>query len=233
MNELILKAVKEKNGQPVTSSRKIAKIFEKQHKHVLRDIENIIEISQPKFGLPNVQIENTETIKGFTNSHFQLASYKSRGKAYPEYILDKDGFSLLAMGYNGVKAMKFKIDYINAFNKMAKFIKSLEATKLEFPAFTNAIMEAHEEPKNYHYSNEINMINKIVLGVTASQFKKANGIDKNVQSIRPYLNQNQIASVEMLQRIDIGLIITIPNYHERKKILTDYYNNNMIVRLPA
>jgi hypothetical protein len=101
----------------------------------------------------------------------------------------------------------FKKGLVKAFFEMASFIKSLQQAKLEFPAFTNAIMEAHEEPKHYHFSNEINMINRIILGMSASQFKDANGIDKKEPSIRPYLSLEQIQKIEELQRIDIGLIV--------------------------
>ena len=40
MNNLI-KAVSEKNGQAVTTSRKVAKVFGKRHDSVLRDVRNL------------------------------------------------------------------------------------------------------------------------------------------------------------------------------------------------
>ena len=137
--------------------------------------------------------------------------------------MTKDGFTFLVTSYSGTKATNFKIDYIKRFNEMEQFIQSLQTAKLEFPEFTNAIMNAHEEPKHYHFSNEINMINKIVLGVTAKEFKEQNGIDKSVNSIRSYLNEEQIRSIETLQRFDIGLITMIDDYQERKAMLTNYY----------
>jgi len=142
--------------------------------------------------------------------------------------MTKDGFAFLAMGFTGKKAAAFKEAYINAFNQMAEFIKSLQTAKLEFPAFTNAIMLAHEEPKSYHFSNEINMINKIVLGMNASKFKETNGLDKSVPSIRPYLSAEQIKAIEELQRIDIGLIVAIKEYEQRKKILEEYFSNKLL-----
>lgn len=205
MKTELLQIVSERKGVPITTSRKVAEVFGKEHKNVLRDIENVLSDDE------------------FSRLNFELSNYKVRGKIYPEYILTKDGFTLLVMGYNGKKAMKFKKEYITRFNQMESFIKSLQTAKLEFPAFTNAIMQAHEEPKNYHFSNEINMINKIVLGMTASTYKKENGIDKNVSSIRPFLTAVQIKWIEQLQRIDIGLIVANMEYEARKKLLTDYY----------
>jgi Rha family phage regulatory protein len=215
MNNLLLKAVTEKKGQPVTTSRKIAKIFGKRHDHVLRDIDIVKEKSSPIFGERN----------------FLEATYKTRGKNYREVLMTKDGFTMVAFSYTTDKAMKFKEAYINQFNKMADFIQSLQTAKLEFPAFTNAIMNAHEEPKHYHFSNEINMINRIVLGMTASEFKKTNGIDKKVKSIRPYLDNEQIKSIEELQRIDIGLIVAIDDYEARKQILINYFNNSKLKQI--
>ncbi len=223
MNNLISKAVTEKKGQPVTTSRKIAKIFGKEHKDVLETIRNTITVLN----------ETDDLTANFSAANFKEGFYKSRGKQYPEYILNKEGFILVTMGYNGKKAMAFKVRYINQFNQMQEFIETLHTARLEFPAFTNAILNAHEEPQRYHFTNEINMINRIVLGMSASEFKKANGIDKKVKSIRPYLGNEQIKSIEALQRIDIGLIVAIKDYEARKQILIDYFNNNMIVRLTA
>ena len=229
------KVVSEKNGQATTTSRKVAKTFEKRHDHVLRDVENILqnsflkfeesnsEISFPKFGEPNLITE-------FSRLNFELSNYKSRGKTYPEYTMTKDGFTLLVMGYSGEKAMRFKVEYIQKFNEMAEFIRSLQTAKLEFPALTNAIMKAHEEPKHYHFSNELNMINKIVLGMTARQFKDSKGLDyKKVKSIRPYLTTDQIKAIEELQRIDIGLIVAIKDFYQRKSILSDYLQKKLSI----
>jgi len=214
MNNVILDnyGVTEKKGIPVVSSRNVAEVFKKNHQHVMRDIKNTIEdlskSGQTKFSLLN----------------FEGSNYRDgQNRKQPEYLLTRDGFTLLAMGFTGKKAMQFKIAYINRFNQMELFIKSLQQAKLEFPAFTAAIMMAHEEPKHYHFSNEINMINRIVLGMDAKQFKELNGIDPKASSIRPYLNFNQIRAIETLQRVDIGLQVSVPDFQERKRLLTEYH----------
>lgn len=202
--------VTEKRGKPIVSSRYVSNVFHKRHDHVLRDIENII-IDLPKIGEPNWEI------------NFQESTYKdSQNRKYPEYIMTRDGFTLLAMGFTGKKALQFKIAYIERFNQMESFIKSLQQAKMEFPAFTAAIMMAHEEPKHYHFSNEVNMINRIVLGMDANQFKKLHGIDPKAPSIRKYLTFQQIHAIETLQRVDIGLQVSVPDFHERKRILAEY-----------
>lgn len=192
----------EKGGQVFCDSLQIAETFEKRHDNVLQDISGV------------------DCSKQFWLLNFQESDYKVRGKTYPRYLLTKDGFTFLVMGYRGKKAAAFKEAYITRFNEMEAFIKSLQTAKLEFPAFTNAIMEAHEEPKHYHFSNEINMINRIVLGMDAKHFKEQHGLDKSIPSIRPYLNTEQIEAIEALQRIDIGLIVAGLDFDNRKSILS-------------
>jgi len=206
----------EKSGIVFCDSLQIAESFEKRHADVLRDINKHIEsanrIGERKFALSN----------------FLQDTYKTaQDKKQPKFLLTKSGFAKVAFGYEGDKANKFQIDYINRYEQMEAFIKSLQAAKLEFPAFTDAIMAAHDEPKSHHFSNEINMINRIVLGVDAKQFKIANGIDPKAPSIRPFLSSQQIQAIERLQRIDIGLQLVTPDYNERKRVLSEFHNKKL------
>lgn len=134
------------------------------------------------------------------------------------------------MGFTGEKAAKFKVAYINRFNEMEEHLQSLKIARMEFPQLTDAIQQSKDDPKPYHYSNEINMINKIVLGMTTKKFRELHGIKKN-ESIRPYLTAEQIKAIEQLQKFDIGLIHTEPDYHKRKEILTTYYKRISSIRL--
>ena len=89
------------NNRPVVSSRKVAEVFEKRHDNVLRDIKELI----------------VDESFGFLN--FEESSYiNSQNKEQPEYLMTRDGFTLLAMGFTGAKAMQWKIKYIAAFNAM-------------------------------------------------------------------------------------------------------------------
>ena len=95
-------------NQLVTSSQIIAAYFNKEHRNVLADIRAILaaENSAAKF--------------------FYTASFLNRGKRYPMYFMNRDGFSLLAMGFTGKKALEWKIRYIQAFNEMEKKLKEQE-----------------------------------------------------------------------------------------------------------
>jgi Rha family phage regulatory protein len=203
----------ERDGRVFCSSRQVAQEFGKQHYNVLRDIEQL------------------ECSAEFAALNFEASRYKdASGKWNKEYLMTKDGFTFLVMGYRGKKAARFKEAYIARFNAMEAFIRSLQATKLEFPAFTEAVMNAHDEPKHYHFSNEINMIYRIVLGVDAKTFRKAHGLPKDA-SIRPYLTLEQIQAIEALQRVDIGLLIAVPDYHRRKQILQEHYKRMQTKRI--
>ena len=60
----------------------------------------------------------------FNRHNFAEITYTdSRGRKQPEYLMTKDGFTILAMGFTGAKAMQFKESYINAFNKMENLLK--------------------------------------------------------------------------------------------------------------
>jgi Rha family phage regulatory protein len=212
--------VMEKHGIPVVSSRRVAEIFKKSHKNVLRDIEIGIEklrdAGELNFELTNILKSDYRT---------------SQNRRQPEFLLTKDGFVYLTMSYTGIKATQFKVAYINRFNQMEQFIRNLSVAKMEFPAFTNAVMLAHEEPKHYHFSNELDMINRIVLGVSSKQFKEMHGIPKDEPSIRPYLTDRQIKAIVDLQRADIGLLVSTPDFQERKEHLARFYGKLELKRL--
>lgn len=106
MNDLLTVS----NGQPTASSRDIAEHFGKEHKNVLRDIENLIG------GLPN--FEHTPMFFKTTYLHPQ------NGQEYPMYLMNRDGFTLLAMGFTGKEALEWKIKYINAFNAMEQELRN-------------------------------------------------------------------------------------------------------------
>lgn len=216
MNKLILNpefGLYEKNGRPFCDSLQVAETFGKTHDNVLRDIKNL------------------ECSEQFSLLNFEESNYKNRGKKYPKYFLTKDGFTFLVMGYRGKKAARFKESYINRFNQMESFIKSLITTKEEFPAFTEAVLMAHDEPKHYHFSNEINMIYRIVLGMDAKTFRGLKNIEKGT-SIRPYLSADEIKILERLQRADIGLLVSCTDFEKRKSFLLNYYNR-LFLRVSA
>ena len=201
----------ERNGKPFCDSLQVAEAFEKRHDNVLRDIRNL------------------DCSKDFRRVNFEESSYKNeQNKKQPKILMTKDGFIFLVMGYTGKKAAATKEAYINRFNQMEDFILSLLKTKMEFPAFTDAIMMAHDEPKHYHYSNEINMIYRIVLGVDAKKYREIHKIPSG-EVIKPYLSTEDIKAIETLQRIDVGLLEIGLEYEARKERLTISYQRRQVL----
>ena len=182
----------------------VAQAFEKRHDNVLKDIREL------------------ECSDNFRLLNFEESSYcNAQGKKQPAYYMTRDGFVFLAMGYRGKKAAEFKELYIRRFNEMESFIKTLVSARQEFPLLTANIKLLHDTPKPYHFSNECDMLNRIVVGMTAKQFRAANGIEKS-KSIRPYLSDGQISMLETLQKVDVGLLVSVPDYEQRKRYLEWY-----------
>jgi len=94
MENLQIELVNVVDKKVVTTSLKVAEMFEKEHKHVMRSIRDLID-------------------DGIDKSNFGLISQKdSMNREQYVYILDRKGFTLLAMGFTGKEALKFKVAYI-------------------------------------------------------------------------------------------------------------------------
>mgnify|MGYP000205646379 CR=1 FL=1 len=196
----------------IVSSRKVAGVFGKRHSNVLRDIENQLQKCSEEFGELN----------------FELSEYKGKsGRKNKEYSLTKDGCIFLIMGFTGKKAAKFKEEYIKQFNQMEELIKNRHFTKIEYEPMTDAIKEFREEqgkePKWYHFSNEADMLNRIVIGKTAKKVRESNGLDKGV-SIRDYIPEWQVEALKHLQRLNTDLLHSSLGYDNRKEIIQQRFN---------
>lgn len=110
MNDDLIFIGKTKEGKLVVSSKQVADDFNKRHANVLRDIENLIS-TDSKLSSLNYFIESSYT--------------DAKGETRKEYLLTRDGFSLLVMGFTGKKALEWKLKYIDAFNRMEKEIIKL------------------------------------------------------------------------------------------------------------
>lgn len=96
------------NESALTNSLLVAEKFKKNHRDVLESIRNIL-----------TSAENSAVLQMFDESQY----VNEQNKEQPMFIMNRDGFTLLAMGFTGKKAMKFKLEYIGAFNAMEKALK--------------------------------------------------------------------------------------------------------------
>lgn len=123
--------LKLENGKVFASSLEVAEVFGKKHFNVLRDIE-ALEIPEDYHKLNfELMMREVETGKGARRSS-------------PYYNMTRDGFTLLAMGFTGKQAMRFKLAYIEAFNRMEEELKKMAGSKssFELPDFTHPALAA-------------------------------------------------------------------------------------------
>lgn len=124
MNEIILST---QNGEPVASSRQIAESFEKNHRDVLRAVDNL-----------------KEDVRNFAQMFYETTAPDSYGRQQRAYLMNRDGFSLLVMGFTGKAALEWKLKYIAAFNEMEKKLAQRpQLSRSELMA--QALIAAHEE----------------------------------------------------------------------------------------
>lgn len=107
MKDLVFKG---ESNQVLTNSLLVSDKFGKNHKHVLESIRELVRGCAEKSADP-MFAEST-----YINTQ--------NGQEYPMFVMNRDGFTLLAMGFTGEKALQFKLEYINAFNKMEETIKN-------------------------------------------------------------------------------------------------------------
>lgn len=95
-----------KNDEAVCSSLDVAEKFKKRHDNVLSAIRGLLK--------------NEDTHQMFKLSHY---IEEQNGQRYPMYLMNRDEFSLLVIGFTGKKALEWKLQYIKAFNTMENFIR--------------------------------------------------------------------------------------------------------------
>lgn len=96
-----------RDGQTVTTSRLVAEKFGKRHADVLRTLQTL------------------ESPADFNERNFALVEYTDpKGEKRPEYVITRDGFAFLVMGFTGKQAAAFKVEFINAFNEAQRQLQT-------------------------------------------------------------------------------------------------------------
>jgi gp16 family phage-associated protein len=105
-------------GHTQTTSMKLAEYFHKRHDHVMRDIEQLLaDLTVIPFNAPN--------FGDISGLNFELTEYlDSRKRVQKMYLLTYADFSLVTMGFTGIKALRWKVDFITAFNQMEAQLQS-------------------------------------------------------------------------------------------------------------
>ena len=129
------------NNQAVTSSRRIAEKFGKNHKDVLRSIREIL------------------VAQNCATKFYSETTFEYRGQKFPMYLMNRDGFSLLVMGFSGKDAIEWKIKYINAFNEMENRLKGDPMKQLDIMEKQIAIMRQYGQQLVEHSGQIISLNN--------------------------------------------------------------------------
>lgn len=184
-------------GKPVTTSLKVAEVFGKEHRDVLKAVRNL------------------DCSKEFNERNFALVEYEDgKGEKRPSYTITKDGFVFLAMGFKGKKAAEFKEAYIAEFNKMESAIHQGSAGDLSAIADLvvakqlAAIRQVAEE--NVRLKHDVSFMSHFMPRGKPGELSKS-GLPKNQYRRSYYVSRNGK---------DVGLLVehpTLPGLFEEYK----------------
>lgn len=191
------------------TSLDVAETFGKEHYHVLEDIRTIQSgISSPEF----------------SGLFLQETYIAANGKKNPMFVMNRDGFTLLVMGYNGEAAMRYKLAYIKQFNAMeaalqGKLIERQKGIAVR-QALTKALQQSAEDARmhGHAYSNYTNCIYKELFGMNASQLREKFGIGKN-DSLRDCFSQEELTAVQSMECLVSGLVDCGWEYEQVKEFI--------------
>lgn len=199
--------------------------------------QNVVSHEQIAKGI-NVQPKNTkELIEKYKNEveRFGTLAFKTRvvksgngagieKKVY--YLNEQQATFLLTLSRNTEQVVNFKSALVSKFFELREKEQARQNARLECKDMTDAIKQQRElegkEAKSFHYSNEHNLIYKIVLGVTKKKYVETFELEPN--SLRDQLPTQHIKAIEHMQRLNTSLIEIGMDYYKRKEQLNKVFN---------
>ena len=181
------------SNQPLTNSKLVAEVFGKEHRNVVRDIKNLIE---------GGVLKNEQT------QMFEETTYinEQNKQSYPMFIMNQDGFTLLAMGFNGKKAMEFKLKYIEAFNAMKRQIEqSKPSVPQNYLEALKSLVKAEEEKQQLALENKKQQ--EQILTISKTNMELGNKITEMLPKVSYYdkiLQSNATMTVTQIAQ-DYGM----------------------------
>jgi Rha family phage regulatory protein len=192
----------ERDHEAWTTSRDLARVFEKRHDNVLSQIERVLSEVDEDFGRLN----------------FKESTYKSRqNKRQRQYMMTRKGFSLIALGLTGKRALEFKVRYIEAFEVMSELIFARVHSKYGYREMSSAVAR-YLGGGRYAFAEEANRVNRVVLGMSASEFRESRSLNRK-KSVRDVLPVETVERLDAAQRLNADLIHAGVHPDERTRIL--------------
>lgn len=180
MNNLVFN----QNGAALTNSLLVAEKFGKQHKHVIDSIKSFISSAEnsAQYFIPSTYTDNS-------------------GKSNPMYIMNRDGFTLLAMGFTGKKALEFKLQYIEAFNKMEaaltnkftlpqSFSEALRLAAEQAETIEKQQLEIEAQKPKVLFADAVEMSENSCLVGELAKILKQNGIEVGQNRLFTWMREN-------------------------------------------
>lgn len=211
--------IKKSGNQPVVNTDVIASEFGRDHFRVMNSIESLI------------------ASRHLGASDFRASSYVTKQKKeLPCYELTERGF-LIAMPFiGGEKAKDGQVRLVDSFiqfrEKAAKEAQvqiERNVARVEYKPMTDAVKQSKvdegKDPAPYHFSNEADLINRIVLGTSSAKFRKDKDIGKT-EPIRDYLSHQQIRAITEIQRANTVFITMGWDFEQRKGTLAGLFDKN-------
>ena len=183
MNDLVIM----KDQQAITSSLQVAETFNKNHRDVLRAIDDL-----------------EKDVRNFAQMFLVTDLPDTYGRGRRAYYMNRDGFTLLAMGFTGKKALKFKLQYINAFNKLEEEYKQNQIDVNEL-------------------SPELKMFNQIFKTVAANELENKK-LNHKVDNIAEIVSLNTTDWRKTSQSIIRKIAITQGGYGAYRDVSKSIYD---------
>lgn len=188
---------------PTMSSREIARLVEARHNDVVATIERLHD-------------------KGLLRSSRKTRRERTGGRPVEVYDLTERDTHLVVAGYSDEHRARVIDRWLELEAKQAEISEAKaarERARMEAPALTDAVKYLRQSQgkdlKPYHFSNEFNLINRLVLGCTSKGYRNEHGLKPN-DPIRDTLTPCEIKAVEHMQRLNASLIDVGMPYEQRK-----------------
>lgn len=229
-----------KNRNAVVNSRDVAKVFHKQHKNILRDIDHLKSDwsnftrlkSEPSNPLnPNLSSVDLKTLNHVSKMKFDdcfiPSTYITKdGRTVRSYDMNRDGFTLLTMGFNGRDALAFKLAYISRFNEMEQELTKrntlYDLEKYLRKQLTDTIQQYYTgDNLGREIMQLTNLLYMVATGHNAAKLKRDRGFSKDVSAFAEVLTSDERETYISTENKMIGLYTSgVSGYQELKHRLS-------------